>query len=100
MNTHVFNALPESGLDMSHDLRENPLGGMLVLEVQGRSVDEGKTEVVLSATSIRINVDVDRGRPYKRGVAAAPLNELGNGRQLLFGGGLGYDTGIEEEPKE
>lgn len=85
---------------MTQRLGEEALGGDLVLEVERGRVDEGEAEGVLLAAAVVVQVDVDGGGADVGGVAAASLDELCDGRELVLCGPRRDDARVEQEPKE
>ena len=85
---------------MPQRLGEQALGGNLVLEVERGRVDQGEAEGVLLAGALLVDADVDAGGADVGRVAAASLDELCDGRELVLGGPRRDDARVEQEPEE
>ena len=83
-----------------HNVGNDPLRCPLVLIVQRRRIYEIQSEPLVAARPVQIDVHVDRGRAYMRSMAAAPLNEFGDGYDVV-GWHVGrYVAGVEQEAEE
>lgn len=85
---------------MADDFLDCPLGGMVVGEVEGGGVDKGEGEDVGRGVLVEGEVDVDGGGANVGGVAAAALDKLCDGGELVLGGGVGDVAGVEEETEK
>lgn len=98
--TDVVNAVCESGVDLADDFLNCPLGGMVVGKVQGRSVNEGEGKYERRCVWVEGEVDIDGGGANVGSVAAAALDELCDGGELVLGGRMGDVAGVEEETEK
>ncbi len=85
--THIFEAFRELCLDVPENVTDYPLGGYIVPEIQGRGVREGEGNGLMLASFGMVQVNVEGDSADVRGVASTSLDELGDGRELVLGGG-------------
>lgn len=102
----VVDAFGEAGVDLSEDVLDCALDGVVVGEVERGGVDEGECEhlrVAVTTTGSVISgveVDVDVDGADVGGVSAASLDELCDGDKLILCGCCGDVAGVEEETEE
>ena len=85
--THIFEAFGELCLDVPENVTDYPLGGYIVPEIQGRGVGKGEGNGLMLARLGKVQVNVEGDCANVRGVASTSLDKLGDGRELVLGGG-------------
>lgn len=98
--TDVVDAVCESGVDLADDFLNCPLGGKVVGKVEGGGVDEGEGEDERRGVWVEGEVDIDGEGANVGSVAAASLDELCDGSELVLVGREGDVAGVEEEAEE
>ena len=85
---------------MPENVTDDSFGGNVVPGIQGRGVREGEGDRLTLADLRNVQVNVEREGADVRGVASTSLDELGDGCELVLGGGGRNVAGIQEEAEE